>query len=119
MARARRWWGAGVTSTYDGSSASAPLTGVMWLAAYDECPQAEYTGIALEFGTVPVGELIDALRAEQWLENHPEVDDPGLRAAVKRRMRDTFYVDTDEWKRRVVEQAFDAARCALRGLAGG
>ena len=25
----------------------------MWLAAYEECPQAEYTGIALEYGTVP------------------------------------------------------------------
>ena len=53
-ARASRWWdGQGatpVTSIYDGTSTSALLTGMMFSAAYDECPQAEYTGIALEFG---------------------------------------------------------------------
>jgi len=27
------------------------LTGLMWTAAYQEAPQAEYTGIALEYGT--------------------------------------------------------------------
>ena len=43
-----------VTSIYDGISTSALLTGLMWLAAYEECPQAEYTGIALEYGTVPL-----------------------------------------------------------------
>ena len=72
LARARAWWGAEVTSIYDGSSTSALLTGLMWLAAYEECAQAEYTGIALEYGTVPLMEVIDALRADQWLENHPE-----------------------------------------------
>ena len=25
----------------------------MFAAAYEECPQAEYTGIALEYGTLP------------------------------------------------------------------
>jgi hypothetical protein len=26
----------------------------MWTSAYEECPQAEYTGIALEYGTLPL-----------------------------------------------------------------
>ncbi len=26
----------------------------MWDSVYEECPQAEYTGIALEYGTVPI-----------------------------------------------------------------
>jgi len=117
LARARDWWGAGVTSIYDGSSTSALLTGLMWLAAYDECPQAEYTGIALEYGTVPVAEVIDALRADQWLENHPEVEDDALRRSIKRRLRDAFYTDTDDWKRRVVEQGLEAAHQAVAGLA--
>lgn len=43
-----------VTSIYDGSSTSAFLTGLMWTSIYDECPHAEYTGIAMEYGTVPV-----------------------------------------------------------------
>jgi len=115
IARARRWWGPQVTSTYDGSSSSARLTGLMWLAADEECAQAEYTGIALEFGTVPLVEVMDALRADQWLENHPEAG-ASQRGTIKQRVRDAFYVDSDEWKRRVVEQSGDAARQALAGL---
>ncbi len=115
LARARAWWGNDITSTYDGSSTSAPLTGLMWLCAYEECPQAEYTGIALEYGTVPLMDVIDALRADQWLENHPETPE-ATRAAIKRQVRDAFYTDTDAWKERVLAQAVDAATQALRGL---
>ena len=116
LQRARAWWGDEVTSTYDGSSSSAPLQGLMWLAAYQECAQAEYTGIALEYGTLPILQMIDALRADQWAENHPDAA-PALRAQIKQQTRDAFYTDTDAWKQRVVEQAFDAAHGAVRGLA--
>lgn len=118
LARARAWWGPGITSIYDGSSSSAPLEGLMWLAAYEECPQAEYTGIALEYGTLPLPQMVDALRGDQWIELHPEASEE-KRAAIKRQTRDAFYTDTDEWKARIVEQAFDAGRGALRGLAAG
>jgi len=116
LSRARAWWGDAVTSIYDGSSTSAPLTGLMWLSAYEECPQAEYTGIALEYGTVPWQEVTEALRADQWLENHPEAG-AAQRDAIKRRMRDAFFTDTDAWKRRILEQAFECAQQAVRGLA--
>ncbi len=116
LARARAWWGAQVTSIYDGSSTSALLTGLMWLAAYEECPQAEYTGIALEYGTVTILEVIDALRADQWLEMHPEAP-PELQQRIKQQMRDAFYTDTDAWKERVTQQAFEAVHQAVKGLA--
>jgi hypothetical protein len=113
-ARAKAWWG-DVTSIYDGSSTSAVLTGLMWLAAYEECAQAEYTGIALEYGTQPQAEVMLALRADQWLENHPDADD-ATRRAIKQQLRDAFYTDTDVWKDRIVEQGVDAAYGAVRGL---
>ncbi|MEO7334988.1 MAG: M14 family metallopeptidase [Caldimonas sp.] len=115
VARARAWWG-DVTSIYDGSSTSAVLTGMMFQAAYEECPQAEYTGIAMEYGTLPHVEVMLALRADQWLENHPEASD-ATRRGIKRQMRDAFYTDTDEWKTRIVEQGVGAAIAAVRGLA--
>jgi hypothetical protein len=115
LARARAWWGDQITSIYDGTSTSALLTGLMWLSAYEECPQAEYTGIAVEYGTVPLMQVIAALRADQWLENHPETPED-QRAQIKRRMRDAFYTDTDAWKDQVLAQAIEAARLALRGL---
>jgi hypothetical protein len=117
VARARRWWGDRITSIYDGSSTSAVLTGMMWLAAYEECPQAEYTGLALEYGTLPQTQVMTALRADQWLENHPEAG-AEQRRDIKRQLRDAFYTDTVEWKERIVEQGVDAAQGALRGLSG-
>ena len=88
----------------------------MWMAAYQECPQAEYTGIALEYGTVPILDVITALRADQWLETHPEAG-KAERAAIKQQVRDAFYTDTDEWKAMVLRQGLEAARQAVEGLA--
>ena len=113
-ARAKAWWG-DVTSIYDGSSTSTVVTGFMTLVAYEECAQAEYTAIALEYGTLPQAEVMLALRADQWLQNHPEADD-ATRRAIKQQLRDAFYTDTDAWKESIVEQGIDAARGAVRGL---
>jgi hypothetical protein len=117
LQRARAWWGTQVTSMYDGSSESALLTGLMWLAAGQECPQAEFTGVAMEYGTLPFEQVTDALRADQWLENHPDAP-PSQRAHIKRQIRDAFYTDTDAWKARIVEQGSEAARQAVAGLSG-
>jgi hypothetical protein len=117
VARARRWWGDEVTSIYDGSSESALLAGLMWAAAGQECAQAEYTGIAMEYGTLPFDQVIDALRAEQWLENHPQAG-ADQRVTIKRQLRDAFYVDTPQWKVRIVEQGLQAAHQGIAGLAG-
>ncbi len=116
LARARAWWGPKITSIHDGSSTSARLTGVMFQAAYEECPQAEYTGIALEFGTLPLVRMIRALRADQWFENHPEADRAD-RAAARRAMRAAFCIDREDWQRAVVAQGLEAARQAVAGLA--
>lgn len=116
LQRATAWWGPNVTSAHDGSSTSAVLEGQMWSAIYDECPQAEYTGIALEFGTQPMRQVFAALRADQWLELHPEASD-AKRHQIKRQIRDAFYTDTDVWKRQVVEQTKEAAQQAIHGLA--
>jgi len=115
FARAKAWWG-DVTSIYDGSSTSALLTGLMTLAAYDECGQAEFTAMALEYGTQPQAQVMEALRADQWLENHPDTDDT-TRRAIKQRLREAFYTDTDAWKEQVVAQAVNASYGAVRGLA--
>ncbi len=118
--RARAWWDGGgrtpVTSIYDGSSSSAVLTGMLFNAVYDECPQAEYTGIALEYGTVPVLEALHALRAEQWLHAHPEAS-PELAKQIKRQMLEAFYTDTDSWREQIVTQAREALMQAVDGLA--
>ncbi len=118
LARARAWWGPEVTSIYDDSSSSALLTGLMCNAAYDECPDAEYAGIALEYGTVPLPAVLLALRADHWLHNHPDAPE-AQRAAIRNETRAAFYVDTDEWKEQVCLQARTAALGALAPLGAG
>lgn len=115
LARARRWWGPRVTSFYDGSSASAALTGVLFEAVYDECPAAEYTGIALEFGTLPLPQMLDALRADAWVHGHPDAP-ARLVAGVARQIRAAFYIDEDGWKNAVARQGRDTVREAIRAL---
>jgi len=119
IARARAWWGGpdgkAITSIYDGSSTSALLTGLMWEAGPQECPQAEHTGMALEYGTVPITTVLDALRADQWAENHPELP-ADQRDRIRRQVRDAFYTDTDAWKQQVLSQGVEAAHQAVAGL---
>ena len=117
LARARAWWGEDVTSFHDGSSTSAPLTGVNYNAIYDECSQATYAGIALEFGTLSFGDVLQALRADQWLANHAEAP-PAQRASIKRDIRDAFFQDADDWKTMVYAQAKTASSRALAALSG-
>lgn len=115
LARARHWWGRDVTSIYDGSSSSPLLTGLMWTAIFDECAQADYTGIALEYGTVPVQQVLQALRADHWMHAQAEVE-PELAAQIRQQMRDAFYIRQPQWYAAILEQAQTAMRQALAGL---
>jgi hypothetical protein len=122
VARARAWWDGGgstpVTSIYDGSSTSAFLTGLMWTSTDQECPNTEVTGIAMEYGTVPVLDVMHAMRAEQWLQLHPSARADQAHA-IKQQMMDAFYTDTDVWKGQIISQARQAMVQALHGLAVG
>jgi hypothetical protein len=115
ITRARAWWGSQVTSIYDGSSTSAKLTGLAFAAVYDECPQAEYTGIAMEYGTQPILEVLHSLRGEHWLNIHPDAP-AALADTIRQQMMDAFYTDTDAWKVQVIDQAREAMCQAVDGL---
>ena len=116
IARVKAIYGGDVTTFYDGTSTSAELTGVSFQAALDACPGAQFTGIGLEFGTQSYQDVFQALRAEQWLANHPEAG-ASTRRAIKRRMRDAFHDDSDAWKSMIYGQARVAVLQALRALA--
>jgi hypothetical protein len=114
-ARAADWYGEAITSPADGTSTSAETAGDGLTAAPIVLGHAEVTGVALEYGTIPTTEVLDALRADAWLHAH---GDPTSEAAkpIKARLREAFYGDTDAWKGMVAGQALLAARQALAGL---
>ena len=114
IGKVRAIWGSNVTSIYDGSSASANLNGMAWVAAPQTLPTLAYSGIALEFGTLPVTEVLEALRGDHWLHLHPEADE-GQRNLIRQAMWHAFYGDADDWRASVVEQVREAV---VKGLAG-
>lgn len=115
LQRARQWWGDSVRSSQDGQSVSVPLSGLMVASALEECAQAELTGLTLEYGTLPGMQVLDALRAEQWLHNHPQVGDE-QHQSIKQQLRDAFYVDERQWKDDVLRQAVEVAQLTVEGL---
>jgi len=109
-------WFDGEATTFDGgTSSSAPTTGSTVTGVVRALPQAEVSEITLEYGTRPLEEVFDAVRADNWLHVHGDPVSDGGRA-IKAQMRATFYPDTDDWKRMVWERALDVQRRMLRGL---
>jgi hypothetical protein len=115
--RAKAWWGPRLTFTDDGTSTSSDLLGNLWHAAYEECPQATYTGITLEFGTQPLAAVTRALRFDHWVARRRLQHDE-QREAARTLMREAFFTDTPAWKKAVLEQGRDAAVHAVDGLRG-
>lgn len=115
--RLQAWYG-DCTSTDDGSSTSAPLTGTNLHGIERRLAHVEVTAIALEYGTQPLTEVGKALRADNWLHVRGDLhSEQGRR--IKRQMRDAFYQDADDWKRMVWERAVDTQERALAGLSAG
>ena len=117
LARADQWYNGDITSPSVGSSSSVELFGVNLTAMEAALPRARMTGIALEYGTLPTEQVKLALRADNWLHVHGEVNSAKGRA-IKGQIREAFYQDADDWKDMIWERAMETQRLALAGLAG-
>ncbi|MEO6927527.1 MAG: DUF2817 domain-containing protein, partial [Casimicrobiaceae bacterium] len=115
LARARRWWGAAVTSTHDGSSVASDVAGANF-AALDDADAMCAAAITLEAGTHPLRTILEALRARQWLAGHPQARAP-LRRAILAQSRAAFCIDDAGWQRGLYAGAQAAVLRAGQALA--
>jgi len=113
--RARRWYGNDVKSPEKNESLSAVVTGSMENGFRDIAANTEVTAVALEYGTKPVLDVLDALRADNWLHLHCDIDSD-LGKAIKKQIRDAFYGDTPEWKQMIWDTANRVLDQAVSGL---
>jgi len=113
--RASAMWG-NVQSSEAGESLSPPLQGTVDQAVAKWMKGKELTFAALEVGTKPTRDVFTAIRRDNWLHQHAQPNDPEW-SAVKREIRDAFYVDTPEWKRSVWGHAIKAVDAALAAIA--
>lgn len=115
--RARAWYGDEVRSPEKNESLSAVVTGSMENAFNPILGETEVTSVALEYGTKPVTDVLEALRADNWLHLHGDLaSDEGK--AIKKQIRDAFYGDTPDWKESVWRMAEHVFHQAAAGLAG-
>ncbi len=113
--RGTAWWGE-VRSMRDGDSVSASLSGD-WLVAVDAMvPGVEVTSAALEFGTVDVISVLQALRADAWLHAYGDPTGPEA-AAVRTQVRAAFADDEPAWLAALIERFDGVAVGAMSALA--
>jgi len=111
------WFGKDATSIADGTSSSAPVEGDTVMGMERAVPESvEIAGITLEYGTLPLEEMVNAVRADNWLHVHGRLDSSEGRA-IKSQIRSAFYPDKDDWKSMAWERAVDVARRMVKGLA--
>jgi len=115
VGRVKDWFGAEATSTDDGTSTSAVISGDTHIGLTESLPQAEATGITLEYGTLPLEDMLTAVRADNWVHVHGDLASPKGRE-IKSQIRAAFYPDKDDWKKMVFDRAVDVAERSMRGL---
>jgi hypothetical protein len=113
--RAKKMWGERVRSSEAGESVSAPLTGTVDKAVPGFLPKAKVTFAALEVGTLPVRDVFDALRRDNFLHRFAEGKHRDAEK-IRRQIRAAFYPDTTEWKRMVWSTANEVVHAALKAL---
>jgi len=112
--RGTAWWGQ-VRSMRSGESVSASLSGD-WLGAVQPLvPEVEVSAIALEFGTVDVFAVLQALRADAWLNAYGDPTAPEA-AEVRAQVRAAFADDDPAWLAKLIERFSDVAAAALQQL---
>lgn len=114
--RAKTMWGDLVHSSEAGESVSAPLVGTIDQAVGRWMKGKALTFAALEVGTQSLRDVFDALRRDNWLHAHASLEHRSARS-IKRQIRDAFYVDTADWKRKVWATAERVVTQALASLA--
>ncbi|PHQ66832.1 MAG: hypothetical protein COB93_11585 [Sneathiella sp.] len=115
LSRALDWYGDDVTSPEAGTSSSAIVRGTINYGICESAPKASHTCVALEYGTIPVLEVLEALRADNWLYIKGNLEsDQGK--AIKKQVRDAFYCDADDWKEMIWKRGISVIGMGLAGL---
>ena len=99
----------------EGNSVSADVSGDVLDSMEHWLPGVEVAGVAIEWGTVDIVAVSDALRADAWL--HGYADPRGREAApIKDELRAGFAPDDPRWAELVFDRFVEVADRAVEGL---
>ena len=110
--RGRAWFGDKVRSTRAGASVSALLLGDMLDGAPLELDAGcEVLALAPEFGTYDPQRVFLAMRADNWLSHHGDLDSERGQA-IKQELVEVFRPADSEWQRRILAGAEEIVAAA-------
>ena len=113
--RARAWWGETVQSTVSGDSVSAAVHGALEVGLAEALPGRALTAATAEFGTHDPVRVAQALRADNWLHQHGDLESRQARD-IKRELVEVFRPDDRAWEASVLEIGARLIEQALAGL---
>jgi hypothetical protein len=108
------WYG-DYTVPAEGTSVSADVSGDVLDALDVWIESPEITGIAIEWGTVDIVEVSNALRADAWLHAHADPRGPEA-GPIKAGLRAAFAPDDPEWAGMVWARFMEVTTAATEGL---
>lgn len=113
---ASEWWG-GIMRSARPDKADPITCGLVGLGFDESVHWAQTVSIVLEFGTCDPLEVLGAIRADNWLEQH---GDRGSRRGqeIGEQMRRAFFVDEPTWRDQVSERGLEVIEAAIAGAAG-
>ena len=112
--RLAAWYG-DYTLPSEGTSVSADVNGDVLDALDVWVDGREVTGIAVEWGTVDIIEVSNALRADAWLHAHSDPLGPEA-GAIKAQLRAAFAPDEPDWSALVWDRFTEVAERTTEGL---
>jgi hypothetical protein len=113
------WWGRDRVDTAAGfDGAPRPqYSGLVFHGAKRFVAPAAFAGAVIEFGTGPMPEIFDWLRRDRWVRFGKTPDDPELRAAFRKGVREALYPSDPAWRRSVAHHTGEIQSAILAGVA--
>lgn len=114
--RGVRWYGDSARSTVAGDSVTPYLNGDILDGSLAELSaNVEVTPFAPEFGTYEISRIFLAMRADNWLHHHGDLESPQAHA-IKAELLEVFRPASAEWQRLILERGAQILEQTRDGL---
>ncbi len=114
--RGRRWYGDSVRSTVAGDSVTPYLNGdILDGGLVELSSHAEVTPFAPEFGTYDITRIFLAMRADNWLHHHGDLESKQAHS-IKAELLEVFRPASVEWQRVILDRGAQVLEQTRDGL---
>lgn len=116
VVRARAWWGDSVRSMQSDESVTSAVHGSIMTGLAEALPDCDLIVVGAEFGTYDPARIFQAMRADNWLHQHGDLDSE-LGVAIKKEILEVFRPEGARWSACLLEVGADLITRAFGGLA--